>query len=759
MSDERDPERGEAPSNEAGAGAESRGRSSRRRRRARRGYEGRPEWNDRGEGNAPEVRTESGAPGRSEGEAPRRELERRSEDPERGERPGRREEGAGRREPGGERETAGPAGDEDRGEPGREPGRRGRRRRVRGGRDRREGAGGEPARDEGAGRSAEASGAVESRSEAPPSEGADGEGRERRRRRPRRRGRGGRSESGEGAEVGPGPESASGASEGVAEAGAAESARPAVSEGQGARAEAGPAGGRSGSGRSEGGRGRRSEGGTGGRSESGERRRGSRGEGRGESRGEARNESRGETRSESRGEGRGSRGGPRRGDGRDRGRERSGDARGAGARNGSRDFRGGGSRTGGGYRGGTGRPSGSEQPLKPTAELTLPPQPVRVMIAGGGTGGHVIPALGIWEALLKRNPESQVMFLGSDRGIEREMLGNGYRLEEFSLKGLPRRPDVSSFRAAVAMVKAYRRIRKLMDEFKPGVLVGTGGYVMVPAVVAARRAGVPIVLQEQNSVPGRANRFLSRWASEVHVHFAESRRYFKDRGKLRLSGNPVRVKIAEGRALRTLQKMRLFPDRKTVVILGGSQGAHSLNVAFTEMLPHFRGDRAVQFVIQTGKEDHPAVVEAVRQSGARVVARPFFNHMEDLYAIAHLVVGRAGAMTVSEISACGLPSILIPYPHAMNDHQAHNAHALEEKEAAVVLDDKDLSGERLAAEIRKLFADPARMRTMARNAFRLSRPDAARRIAEAVEKLGGGAPQSMLHVPEEYDAAEPDEED
>ncbi len=451
---------------------------------------------------------------------------------------------------------------------------------------------------------------------------------------------------------------------------------------------------------------------------------------------------------------------------RDRGRERSGSGRDSASRGGSRDAR---SRSGGrsdrGERGGGRRPYGGRQgasrpqPLRPTAALTLPPQPVRVMIAGGGTGGHIIPALSIGEALKQRNPATELLFLGSDRGIEREMIGEaGHRLEEFPVRGLPRRPDADSFRNALAMFRAYRRIRRLIDEFKPGVLVGTGGYVIVPAVIAAWRAKVPVVLQEQNSVPGRANRFLARFAREIHIHFAESRRYFKGRGRLRLSGNPVRVKISEGRALKTLSRLRLFSDRRTVLILGGSQGAHSLNVAFMDMLPRFRGDRTVQFVIQTGKEDYEAVQEAVRASGVRAVVRPFFNEMEELYGIANLVVGRAGAMTISEISACGLASILVPYPHAMDDHQTANAEALAGKDAAVILRDAELTADRLAEEIRKLLADPARLRGMARNAFALSRPDAAKRIAEAVEKLGGGAPQSMLHLPEEYDTEDEEAE-
>jgi UDP-N-acetylglucosamine--N-acetylmuramyl-(pentapeptide) pyrophosphoryl-undecaprenol N-acetylglucosamine transferase len=172
------------------------------------------------------------------------------------------------------------------------------------------------------------------------------------------------------------------------------------------------------------------------------------------------------------------------------------------------------------------------------------------------------------------------------------------------------------------------------------------------------------------------------------------------------------------------------------------------------MLPHFRNDRDTQFVIQTGKNDYAEVLNGVRDCGVRVVVKSFLNQIEEIYGVTRLVVARAGAMTVSEISACGLPSILVPYPHAADDHQTANARALSDKGAAVLVRDQDLSGERLAAEIRKLLGDPARLREMGKYAFSLSRPDAARRIAEAVERVGGGAPETVLNLPEEYDVEE-----
>jgi len=176
------------------------------------------------------------------------------------------------------------------------------------------------------------------------------------------------------------------------------------------------------------------------------------------------------------------------------------------------------------------------------------------------------------------------------------------------------------------------------------------------------------------------------------------------------------------------------------------------------MLPRFRNDRTGQFVIQTGKNDYRTVLDGVRDSGTRVVVKSYIDQIEELYGVSDLVVARAGAMTLSEISACGLPSILVPYPFAMDDHQTANAKALAEKGAAVLLPDHELTGERLATEIRELLANPSRLKEMGMYSFALSRPDAARRIAEAIERLGGGAPEAVLNAPEHYDVEDPETE-
>ena len=390
--------------------------------------------------------------------------------------------------------------------------------------------------------------------------------------------------------------------------------------------------------------------------------------------------------------------------------------------------------------------------LKPTEALQHPPKPIRVLVAGGGTGGHVVPAIAISEALMRRQPESKILIIGSDRGIEADMVPKaGFDLVELPVKPMPRRFSFRSLAAGFSMIDAIRRCSNEIRKFKPDVIVGTGGYVSVAAVVAGKLHRKPVVLQEQNSIPGRANRIMSRFADQVHIHFTESRRHFSTRGKLRLSGNPVRINFPEGRALRTLQKYRLQPDRKTVLILGGSQGARNINNVFRDMLKHFRGDDSVQFIIQTGRGGYRPVLNSVRNSGVRVVVKSFINNMEEVYGMAHLAVARAGAMTLAELCACGLPSVLVPFPYAADDHQTANAMAMADKGAAVMMKDGELSGDALASEISRLLSDEVALSRMGSHAYQLSRPDAARHIAEAVEELAGGSPETVLSIPEEYD--------
>lgn len=365
---------------------------------------------------------------------------------------------------------------------------------------------------------------------------------------------------------------------------------------------------------------------------------------------------------------------------------------------------------------------------------------MKVLITGGGTGGHLYPALAVAEALRQKIGNEAILFIGSQRGLEAEEVpAEGYAFQALETIGFPRKPGLGSIKAATAFFRAVLRARSIVKNFSPDVVFSTGGYASAPVVVAARLEGIPIVLHEQNSIPGRTNRIASRFASEVHLAFPSARRYFPKRRHLRLSGNPLRSNLLQGSRSRALRQFRLDENRFTVLVLGGSQGSHAVNEAIVGALKVFAGRDDVQFLIQSGQRDHEWMVEQCRALNAKTWVRRFIPNMGDAYELADLVVGRAGAMTISEITACGLPSILVPYPYATGNHQQVNAELLEEVGAAIMITEDRLNGEMLAEQIDALIHDRRNLRQMALSAHRMARPDATDRIATAILRyLPGG---------------------
>lgn len=364
---------------------------------------------------------------------------------------------------------------------------------------------------------------------------------------------------------------------------------------------------------------------------------------------------------------------------------------------------------------------------------------MRILITGGGTGGHLYPALAVADALKAQNPEVQILFVGSERGMEKEQVPEaGHAYQGLSVVGFPRRPGIGSIRAVSSFFSAVQHGKKILTDFAPDVVFSTGGYASAPVVVAAWLKHVPIVLQEQNSVPGLTNRVASRLAKEVHLAFASARRHFPKRRHLRLSGNPLRAQVTQGSRQRALRLFRLDEDRTTILVLGGSQGARSINEAMLEALPRFAGRSDVQFVIQTGNLDHDRVMDKCKEVEVQTWVRRFIANVGDAYAAADLVVCRAGAMTLSELCACGLPAILIPYPHATANHQWINAEQLADNGAAILLPDKNLNGQVLFDTIEECLADRKKLREMAMCALRLARPDATERLVRSLGRYLSG---------------------
>lgn len=372
---------------------------------------------------------------------------------------------------------------------------------------------------------------------------------------------------------------------------------------------------------------------------------------------------------------------------------------------------------------------------------------MRILMAGGGTGGHLYPAIAVAQELAAKNGGIDVRFVGSRNKAEREIVERyGFKMVAISASGMPRRFGLGQVSFLVRSAASLFEVLYLLSRWRPNVILGTGGYVSGPVVLVGWLLRIPCVIQEQNTVPGFTNRLLANIAKEVHLTFAESRKYFKKKDHLRLTGNPIRKEIMKGDREAALQKLGLSSERKTILVLGGTRGAHSLNLAAVGALNKLSQRRDLQFILQTGSQDFDWVRHSVAPFGDRVHVAPYFVSIADAYCCSDLVICRAGAMTVSEVAACGLPAVFVPYPHAVYDHQAQNAKNLVEAGAAEMILDTELNADILASTIARLASDDTRLRRMSINARGFARLDTAEKITRSLMEFGRAGQRSERNV-------------
>jgi len=361
---------------------------------------------------------------------------------------------------------------------------------------------------------------------------------------------------------------------------------------------------------------------------------------------------------------------------------------------------------------------------------------MKIIVAGGGTGGHIYPAVAVIESLKDLNNSVDVVFVGTGRGLETGIVPKlGYRMYKIAARPLPRKRGAGFIiPALLAGVGIIQSILVLIKE-RPDAVIGTGGYASGPCVLAASLAGTPTLYIEPNRVPGRTTMLLSRFVDEVALGFKECVRFFRKGTNLRVTGVPVRPGILEIDKRVGAGRFELDPGLKTVFVFGGSRGASSINRAIVDAVRVLGERDDLQFIIQTGHADHEYVEKMLE--GAHIPCRvyPYIEDIGYAYAASDLVVSRAGAVTLAELTALGLPAVLVPYPYATGRHQDSNAVALAEKEAAIVMNDNELSGERLAGAIERIVSDPQRMAAMAAASAGLGKPDAASQIAMRLLEL------------------------
>jgi UDP-N-acetylglucosamine--N-acetylmuramyl-(pentapeptide) pyrophosphoryl-undecaprenol N-acetylglucosamine transferase len=367
---------------------------------------------------------------------------------------------------------------------------------------------------------------------------------------------------------------------------------------------------------------------------------------------------------------------------------------------------------------------------------------VRVVVGTGGTAGHVFPAVAAAERLRDRLG-TEVEFLGRSDGPEARLVPRaGFPMRTVEALPFARKLSPTTLRAPFAALRAARQCRTVVRD--ADAVLGMGGYVSVPVSLAARSERVPLVLHEQNAVPGLANRVAARWARVVALSFPGSGRRFPRRARTVVTGNPVRSSVLrvrdEREALRAQahRRLELDPARRTVVAFGGSQGARKLNRATVEACRVLADRGDLQVVLLTGPAHHPEVVAALGHKGPLLVrAVAFLDEIELAYAVADVVACRAGATTVAEITACGLPAGMVPYPYATARHQDANAAAVVRSGGAVVVADDELDGRVLAIRVRELVDDRERLAAMARGSAAFGRPQAADALADLTAEIAG----------------------
>jgi len=356
---------------------------------------------------------------------------------------------------------------------------------------------------------------------------------------------------------------------------------------------------------------------------------------------------------------------------------------------------------------------------------------MRVIIAGGGTGGHLFPGIAVAEEFVRRAPSTRVVFVGTEHGIEARVIPReGYPIEFLSAEGLVGKDFLRKIAAAYLFLVSICQSLRIISSVRPDIVIGVGGYASVGMVVAARLRGIRTMIMEQNSVPGFANRFLGSFADAIAVTYQESISFFP-REKTFLTGNPVRKKILLKEAADPHMAFGLEKDKFSVLIFGGSLGARTVNNAMTEALHYLLDMRqSIQFVHQTGEKDLKNVSESYKKLGFHGTGFPFIYQMSDAYSVADLIICRAGATTLSEITAIGKAAILVPYPHAASNHQEFNARKLEDMGAAKVILDRHLTGEVMAKAIRELYNNPEKRREMQKASKAFGRTDAAEKIVD-----------------------------
>lgn len=367
---------------------------------------------------------------------------------------------------------------------------------------------------------------------------------------------------------------------------------------------------------------------------------------------------------------------------------------------------------------------------------------MRVLLSGGGTGGHIYPALALADELKRRHSECEILYVGTAQGLEQKIVPQrGYELKNIQAEGLPRKLNTELVRSVSKAFKGLNEAREIIKDFKPDLVFGTGGYVCGPVVLSAHLLKVPTFIHEQNAMPGVTNKILSRFVDKVFVNFAESEKYFKCKDKIIVSGLPVRAEVLKTTHEEGLAYFNLDKNKPVLLVSGGSRGARSINKAMAQAYPALLKNSEVQIIHSTGRNGFEETKKMILEAGVdlhkyaeRIRLEPYLEHMEYALAAADVTIARAGATNLAEICACGKPAVLVPYPLASENHQEYNARVLADAEAAVMILDKDLDKDKLTDAVLNILQDEQLLKRMSENSKNLAQKDSLKEIADFLEQ-------------------------
>lgn len=361
---------------------------------------------------------------------------------------------------------------------------------------------------------------------------------------------------------------------------------------------------------------------------------------------------------------------------------------------------------------------------------------MKIVVSGGGTGGHIYPALALIREIQKENKNAEFLYIGTKNGLESTIVPREkIPFKSIHITGFKRKLSLDNIKTVLRFLKGVSDSKKMLKEFKPDIVIGTGGYVCGPVVYAAAKLNIPTIVHEQNSVPGLTNKFLSRYVNKVAICFEDAKEYFP-KEKVVFTGNPRASEVNGKDGIRGRLSAGLSTTMPAVLIFGGSRGARPINDAVVKSLSEF-GEKPYQVLYVTGDVHFKDVQNEVELVGnpKNVVIKPFIHNMPEVLSGIDLVVSRAGATTLAEITSLGIPSILVPSPYVTNNHQEKNARSLSDHGAAELLLEKDLNNKSLIQQIDKILLDTEYLQNMKAKAKKLGVPDSAERLYKLMKQL------------------------